>query len=134
MEILIRNLELDAAPCTLILKASSPGSGALLLDGLPITAPRMDDTLPSASPSLTDRRDGTLPSGPPQADNLPQANPSAPWTGAWVTGVPLTLTAVPAEGWRFLRWTGSVESTDQTLTLTPTADLTLTAVFEPIAP
>ena len=131
---LIQHILPEAAPCALTLKASSPGSGSLLLDGLPITDPRMDDTLPSASPSLTDRRDGTLPSGPPQADNLPQANPSAPWTGAWVTGVPLTLTARPAEGWRFLRWTGSVESTDQTLTLTPTADLTLTAVFEPIAP
>ena len=55
-----------------------------------------------------------------------------PRTGTWVTGVPLKLTAVPAEGWRFVRWEGSVESTEETIALSPAADLTLTAVFERI--
>ena len=52
------------------------------------------------------------------------------WTGTWVTGVPLTLEAVPAEGWRFAGWTGSVESSGKALTVTPDSDIVLTAIFE----
>ena len=95
MEILIRNLELDAAPCALSLSASDPDGGCLCLDDL--------------------------------SEGI-----ALPRTGAWVTGVPLKLTAVPAEGWRFVRWEGSVESTEETISLSPAADLTLTAVFERI--
>ncbi len=89
--------------------------------------------LPDASPcalslSASDPDGGCL-----RLDDLSEAI-ALPWNGAWVTGVPLKLTAVPAEGWRFLRWEGSVESTEETITLTPAADLTLTAVFERTTP
>ncbi|MBQ2618397.1 MAG: CotH kinase family protein [Oscillospiraceae bacterium] len=54
------------------------------------------------------------------------------WTGTWVTGVPLTLSAEAAPGWRFAGWRGSAEGEKATLTLTPTGDTELTAVFEKI--
>ena len=67
-------------------------------------------------------------------DGLPQALDAAPWTGTWVTGVPLTLTARPAEGWRFVGWSGAVDSAEATITLTPAGDVELVAVFEQITP
>jgi hypothetical protein len=51
------------------------------------------------------------------------------WEGSWITGVPLTLTAEPAEGWRFVRWEGSASGTEAVITLTPDSDTALTAVF-----
>ena len=92
MEILIRELELDAAPCALSLSVSDPDGGSLLLDGC---------TLP-----------GELRSG------------------TWITGQPLTLTAQPAEGWRVVGWTGAADSDEATITLTPSGNVELVAVFE----
>ena len=52
------------------------------------------------------------------------------WAGTWLTGVPLTLTAEPAPGWRFVRWEGAASGTEPEITLTPAGDAALTAVFE----
>ena len=51
------------------------------------------------------------------------------WTGTWIAGVPVTLNAEPALGWRFVRWEGDASGTDPHLTLTPETDTTVTAVF-----
>lgn len=51
------------------------------------------------------------------------------WTGTWITGVPVILTAEPAPGWRFVRWEGAASGTDPELTLTPETDTAVTAVF-----
>ncbi len=53
------------------------------------------------------------------------------WTGKYYSDYPLTLTAVAADGYRFVGWTGSVESSEETITV----DLSdggaqLEAVFE----
>ena len=93
-ELLIRDLELDAAPCGLSLKVSDPAGGSLRLDGYDLEL---------------------------SAEGL---------SGVWITGVPLTLTAEPAPGWRFAGWTGAAEGTDKSLSLTPDGDVVLTAVFE----
>ena len=52
------------------------------------------------------------------------------WTGTWITGCPVTLTAEPAEGWRFAGWAGDAEGTAQTITLTPGADVNVEAIFK----
>ena len=54
------------------------------------------------------------------------------WTGAWVTGVSLNLTAEPTEGWRFVAWSDG--SAEPARTLTPAGDVELTAIFEPTNP
>ncbi|WP_054847006.1 CotH kinase family protein [Acetivibrio straminisolvens] len=55
-------------------------------------------------------------------------NPEA-WTGKYFKGVPLTIKAIPKEGYVFERWEGTDEASD-TLVLTPTKDISLKAVFK----
>ena len=93
-ELLIRDLQLDGAPCGLELRVSDPAGGSLRLDGYPLEL---------------------------SEEGL---------SGTWITGVPLTLSAEPAPGWRFTGWAGSVESGSSELSLTPEGELVLTAVFE----
>jgi uncharacterized repeat protein (TIGR02543 family) len=52
-----------------------------------------------------------------------------PWTGVYFNGIPITLTAKALPGYTFLNWSGASTSTSPTITLTPTADITLTANF-----
>ncbi len=52
------------------------------------------------------------------------------WTGRYITDFPVTLTAEPEPGWRFVGWHGAFESRDETVTLTLTGDTKLPAVFE----
>ena len=56
---------------------------------------------------------------------------SGTWTGAWITGCPVDLTAVPSPGWRFAGWQGA-EGAEAAITLSPEGDLAVTAVFEKI--
>ncbi len=56
---------------------------------------------------------------------------SYPWKGSYYPNVPVTLTAVPNAGYRFLKWEGvTSNSTMQTITVSPKASLELTAIFE----
>ena len=48
--------------------------------------------------------------------------------------MPLTITAIPAAGWRFDRWDGSVPSIANPLTVPITSDLNLIAVFSELPP
>ncbi len=60
--------------------------------------------------------------------------PSAPypWTGQYYRGVPVTVRALPRLGYRFSHWIGpsGIDSFSDTLTLSLTSDVSLTAVFE----
>ena len=52
--------------------------------------------------------------------------------GPYAAGAQVTLTAVPAAGWRFVEWTGDVDSTDNPLTVTMNSAKMITAVFRTI--
>ena len=55
--------------------------------------------------------------------------------GKYDEGTSLTLTATPAEGYTFSKWTiGETENTENPLTYTINSDVTITAVFEENAP
>ena len=53
----------------------------------------------------------------------------ASWTGIYFQDVPVKITAIPASGYRFVRWQ-ETGSGDAELTLVLTEDITLTAEFE----
>ena len=53
-----------------------------------------------------------------------------PWSGEYFDGNPISLTAMPKPGYRFLRWEGSIFETDQTLEVNLSSDMSISAVFE----
>ncbi|HBI00220.1 MAG TPA: hypothetical protein DDY18_01205, partial [Flavobacterium sp.] len=58
------------------------------------------------------------------------ANPY-PWTGIYFHNIPVTLTAIPLEGFAFSHWSGDVDSTDAEITYTPIGNFSVTANFIP---
>jgi len=58
------------------------------------------------------------------------ANPY-PWTGIYFHNIPVTLTAIPLEGFTFSHWSGDVDSNDAEITYTPTGNFSVTANFIP---
>jgi len=58
---------------------------------------------------------------------------SLPWTGVYFNDIPIHLTAVPASGYRFVRWEGAVSGTQNPLEITLADPAAVTAVFE-VAP
>jgi hypothetical protein len=56
---------------------------------------------------------------------------SFPWKGNYFPSVPITLTAIPNAGYRFLKWEGVTSNSNQaTITVSPKVSMELTAVFE----
>lgn len=54
-----------------------------------------------------------------------------PWNGTYYQEVPVTLTAIPNAGFRFVRWDGiTTNSNLKTITVNPKTGVQLTAVFE----
>jgi hypothetical protein len=53
-----------------------------------------------------------------------------PWKGTYFGNVPITVTAVPAQGYRFVGWEEYPDTTRATIELLPSEDLSLTARFE----
>lgn len=51
------------------------------------------------------------------------------WTGTYFKGVPLTITAIPEDGYVFDRWEGTDETSD-TLVIMPTKNINLKAIFK----
>ncbi|WP_299990705.1 InlB B-repeat-containing protein, partial [uncultured Pontibacter sp.] len=60
------------------------------------------------------------------------ANPAPDLNGKYTHGTVVTLTATPADGFRFASWTGDAEGTQNPLQLTMDASKTVSATFEPI--
>lgn len=57
-----------------------------------------------------------------------------PWTGRYYPSIPVPLTAISFPGYRFTGWTGSVESSNRTISVNPSRALSLQANFEPADP
>jgi hypothetical protein len=56
-----------------------------------------------------------------------------PWSGKYFQNVPIPLAALPAPGYRFVRWEGTAALPDSaSVTLTANSDLIIRALFEPI--
>ncbi|NLL06954.1 MAG: hypothetical protein GX270_14490 [Clostridiaceae bacterium] len=53
-----------------------------------------------------------------------------PWAGIYFNGIPITITAIPAPGHKFVRWEGGSYGDSQTLNLILKGDMTIKAVFE----
>ena len=54
-----------------------------------------------------------------------------PWNGSYFQEVPITLTAIPKAGYRFLKWEGVTSNSNlATITVSPKALMDLRAVFE----
>ncbi len=53
-----------------------------------------------------------------------------PWTGTYFKGVPITITAIPSTGHKFVRWEGDFKGNSETLNLELSGDITIKAVFE----
>jgi hypothetical protein len=53
------------------------------------------------------------------------------WEGFYFEGVPIKIKALPAPGYKFASWTGTIESESSELILNMSSDLTLTPHFEP---
>ncbi|WP_298222167.1 putative Ig domain-containing protein, partial [Flavobacterium sp.] len=66
------------------------------------------------------------------ADGTPgiSGNPY-PWTGIYFNGIPLKLKAIAKPGYLFSHWTGASSSTDADITITPSGNFSITAVFVP---
>jgi len=52
------------------------------------------------------------------------------FTGIYFKDIPIKLKAIPALGYRFVRWDGDIESTDEEISVIPDGDKNITAVFE----
>jgi hypothetical protein len=54
-----------------------------------------------------------------------------PWTGTYFRGVPVTVTAIPAAGYRFAGWEEFPNQKESSITIAFAVNFTLTARFEP---
>jgi hypothetical protein len=68
----------------------------------------------------------------PGTPGLPNPAAPFPWTGIYFRGVPVTVTAIPEPGHRFIGWQQYPTHSGSTITLDPTGGIQLTARFEEI--
>jgi hypothetical protein len=53
-----------------------------------------------------------------------------PWSGTYFNDIPVSLRAIPKPGYRFIRWEGDVNSTENPLIVNTNSNTNITAVFE----
>ncbi len=56
---------------------------------------------------------------------------SFPWSGLYFNGIPINIRAIPAPGYRFVRWDGRQVQPGELLTLAESTNQDITAIFEP---
>jgi uncharacterized repeat protein (TIGR02543 family) len=52
------------------------------------------------------------------------------WEGIYFRNIPISLQAIPAPGYRFVEWTGSLAGQAEKIVITPTGNIQITAHFE----
>lgn len=52
------------------------------------------------------------------------------WQGTFFQDIEITLKAIPKHGYKFVRWSGDMESSDEILTIAPGGNISIQAVFE----
>jgi hypothetical protein len=64
--------------------------------------------------------------------DTPGIEDATSWTGIYFQDVPIEITAIPQQGYRFLRWEGAlgINSVTETINITLEDDVSLRAVFE----
>ncbi|MDQ2086999.1 CotH kinase family protein [Herbivorax sp. ANBcel31] len=64
-------------------------------------------------------------------ESTPGVYDSSSWSGVYFDGVPITVTAVPEEGYEFERWEGvsGVNQESETITFNPQNNMTISPVF-----
>ena len=64
-------------------------------------------------------------------ENCPGVNTANiyPWDGDYFEGLPIHIVAIPKTGYSFSGWTGDISDTEETITVTLTQDIALTANF-----
>ncbi len=55
---------------------------------------------------------------------------SYPWSGQYFSRIPVTLEAIPAPGYQFVKWSGDASGTDSQITLSIDKNMEIEAVFE----
>ncbi|MBE0539492.1 MAG: CotH kinase family protein [Ignavibacterium sp.] len=73
--------------------------------------------------SLSDTSKGTV-----KLNSLLLKTPS--WYGNYFNGIPITIIAQPKRGYRFVKWEGTMQSTQDTVIITISGNTVLNAVFE----
>jgi Leucine-rich repeat (LRR) protein len=63
-------------------------------------------------------------------DSTPGIDNPELWTGAYFTDIPITITATPLEGYRFIGWQGDVEEDSESIEIKLSEDVTIEPVFE----
>lgn len=51
------------------------------------------------------------------------------WVGTYFNNIPITITAVPKEGYKFSHWEGIIQTTEEDAILQSSEDISITAVF-----
>jgi len=103
-------------------ESANPEINVIMNDDLTLTAHfRSDDDEPPPPPETFTLTVNV--SGNGSVSRNPDKTP-------YTAGETVRVTAAPAEGYRFARWTGASTSTDSTVTITMDEEKTLTAVFE----
>lgn len=75
----------------------------------------------------------TKPSGGSVTVNTSQIDlDDGQWEGTYFTDYPITVTATPKRGYKFVGWKGAVDTAEATITLPVDGGIVLDAVFEPL--
>lgn len=104
--------------------------------GLMFGADSTDIDLDTTYKGYEDLINGSEPPPPPGkvklVVNVVGSGAVSPNSGEYDLGTSVTLTATPADGWKFLHWEGSVVGSDNPIVVVMNSDKNITAVFEEV--
>ena len=90
----------------------------------------MKEDMALAGEAVTSRIENDDPEGGEITINTAKLPATETWEGRYFSDYPVTLTAVPKEGYRFMGWTGDVQSEEAQIKTDVQEGLHIRAVFE----